>query len=183
MDYYYIVASLPRVGLGPEPPLTKEQFLRQCQGILSEKKIAEVESILEGRIECCESGYGCSLVSAEIQLRNAVARIRGSKSSADPRQYLREHSGFSSWVEKLATDAFGRGDPRERELALDHARWHIADELAGVDPFTFGHVLAFAVKLRIAIRWDRMDKKRGAEKVEEFIDDQTANEDRVANHK
>ena len=172
MDYYYIVASLPYIEFGHAPPLSEEQFLLQCQGMLSGRKMREVESILAGRIEECESGYGCHLVSAETQLRNAVARIRASKRGVDPRPFLREHARFYGWVEKLANDAFARDNPRERELALDHARWHIADELAGVKPFTFGRVLAFAVKLRIAIRWDRMDKQAGADRVEEFIDAQ-----------
>lgn len=175
MDYYYIVASLPPLELGHAPPLTKEEFLFQCQGVLSEQKQAEVESILDGTPERCESGYGCSLVNAETQLRNAVARTRASKTGVDARPYLREHSEFSNWVEKLANDAFTRENPRERELALDHARWHIADELAGVSPFSFGRVLAFAVKLRIALRWDSMDKDVGKRKVEDFIEAQAEN--------
>lgn len=177
MDYYYIVASLPHVELGSAPPLSKDAFLQQCQGVLSESKLAEVAAVLEGRIEECESGFGCDLVSSETQLRNAIARIRAQKQGADPRAYMREHSGFRGWIEKLATDAFARENPRERMLALDHARWRIADELAGIEQFSFGSVLAFAVKLRIATRWHELDKQRGSERIEEFIDAQTGEGD------
>ena len=171
MDYHYLVASLPHLEFGTAPLVAKDEFLRQCEGLLDESKLAEIAAVLDGRIEECESGYGCDLVSAETQLRNAVARIRASKTGVDPRAFLREHATFHSWVEKMATDSFTRENPRERELALDHARWQIADELAGVEPFTFGKVLAFAAKLRIATRWNEMDREAGVENVENFIMD------------
>lgn len=181
MDYYYIVASLPPIELGSAPPVSKEDFLIQCSGVLSEEEYLEVQGLLEGSLDQCSSASACSLVSAKTQLRNAVARIRGQKIGVDPRGQLREHPEFHGWIEKLATDAYTRENPRERELALDHARWHIADELAGVNPFTFGHVLAFAVKLRIATRWHEMDKQRGAERIEEFIDAQTEEGGKILN--
>jgi len=170
MDYYYIVASLPSIELGHAPPVSKDEFLLQCQGVLSEEKLREVDAILNDRIEECASGYGCDLVSAETQLRNAIARMRASKRNMDARPFIREHSNFYGWVEKLAGDAFTRENPRERELALDHARWHIAEELAGVEPFSFGRVLAFAVKVRIAERWAQMDEEAGKQNVEQFIE-------------
>lgn len=177
MDYYYIVASLPHIELGSAPPLGGDDFLRQCQGVLGEDKLAEIEAVLDGRIEECGSGYGCELVSAETQLRNAIARIRAQKEGVDPRGFMREHADFKGWIEKLATNAFTRDNPRERIMALDHARWRIADELAGIEHFSFGSVLAFAVKLRIAIRWHELDKQRGSERIEEFIDKETESGD------
>lgn len=176
MDYYYIVASLPHIEFGSVPPIGKEDFLRNCRGILTEDEVREVEAVLEGHIGECDSGFACELVSAEIQMRNAIAKIRAQKKGVDPRQYIREHSGYDGWIDKLVTDAFVRENPRERVLGLDHARWRIADELAGSEPFSFGRVLAFAVKLRIATRWHEMDKEQGAERVEQFIDAQTEGE-------
>ncbi len=173
MDYYYIVASLPHIEFGSVPPIGKEDFLRNCQGVLSEDEAREVEAVLEGDIGECASGFACELVSAETQMRNAIAKIRAQKKGVDPRQYIREHSGFNGWVDKMVTDAFVRDNPRERVLGLDHARWRIADELAGVEPFSFGRVLAFAVKLRISTRWHELDKEQGAKRVEDFIEERT----------
>ncbi len=169
MDCYYLVASLPYLEFGQAPPFDGNEFLQRCAGIIDDAKLQEVASVLNGRIGECESGFGCDLVSAETQLRNAVVRIRASKKGVDPRAFLREHSAFRSWVEKMVVDAFTRENPREREMALDHARWQIADELTGVESFTFGKILAFAAKLRILIRWSKMERDKGAESVEKFI--------------
>jgi hypothetical protein len=178
MDYYYIVASLPGIELGSAPPISKQDFLLNCRGVLSEEEYLEVEALLEDRYDQCSSGIACDIYSAETQLRNAIARIRAQKKGIDPRGHMREHAGFNAWIEKLVVDAFARENPRERLLGLDHARWHIADELAGVEPFSFGKVLAFAIKLRIATRWFELDKERGAERIEQFIDAQTEEGDK-----
>lgn len=167
MSYWYLVASLPTLRLGEKPPMDVAAFRAACAGHLSEEETAAVEAVLENREPV--AGAASNLWNGEIQLRDAVVRIRAKARGADAARYLRSHDGFSVSIEKMVTDAFTRPNPLEREMELDRARWLLADELALTDPFGFPGVLAFAAKVRLAERWSKMDEENGRKNVEELI--------------
>jgi hypothetical protein len=48
-------------------------------------------------------------------------------------------------------------------MALDHLRWQVLDELAGFNPFAAAAVLAYAVRLRLVERWNRLRATDGTE--------------------
>ncbi len=172
--HYYLVASLPPLVLGEAPPITPEEFLAQCEGPLGEGEWMEVRALLRG--ELCPNARSAGArawCSKEIQLRNAVARIRATRQHVDPRSFLREHEGFDAGIEKMATDAFARSNPLEVEQALDHGRWRMAEELSLVDPFGMARVMAYAVQLRLAQRWADLDTARGRARLEKGIENET----------
>ena len=172
--HYYLVASLPPLVLGEAPPITPEQFLAQCEGPLSEGEWMDVRAQLRGELcEHARSEGARAWYRKEVQLRNAVARIRATRQHVDPRSFLREHEGFDTGIEKMATDAFARSNPLEVEWALDHGRWRLAEELSLIDPFGVARVMAYAVQLRLAQRWADLDAARGRERMEKGIEDET----------
>lgn len=172
--HYYLVASLPPLVLGEAPPITPEQFLAQCEGPLSEGDRMEVRALLRGELcENARSKGARAWCNKEIQLRNAVARIRATRQHVDPRSFLREHEGFDAGIEKMATDAFARANPLEVEQALDHGRWRLAEELSLGDPFGMDRVMAYAVQLRLAQRWTDLDAQEGRRRLEQGIENET----------
>jgi hypothetical protein len=113
----------------------------------------------------------------ETQLRNAAVRHRAQKLGVDAKEYIQPHDGYSGTIEVLVTDAFTRSDPVELEQELDRARWQLAEELIGQDPFSFEKVLAYGIQLRIVERWNRMDVHTGKEKLEAVITANTEKEE------
>ena len=172
MSYWYLVASLPTLRLGEKPPMDAAAFRAACVSHLSDEEIAAVEAVLENREP--SAGAASNLWNSEVQLRDAVVRVRAKNRGTDAARFIRPHGGFSVSIEKMVTDAFTCPNPLEREMELDRARWTLADELALTDPFGFAGVLAFAAKVRLAERWAGLDEAAGQAKVEELIDQATA---------
>jgi len=170
--HWYLVASLPMLRLGEKPPMDVVAFRAACAGHLSEEETAAVDAVLENREP--PAGDASNLWNSEVQLRDAVVRVRAKNRGTDAARFIRSHDGFSVTIEKMVTDAFTRPNPLEREMELDRARWMLADELALTDPFGFPGVLAFAAKVRLAERWASMDEEKGKIKVEELIEESLA---------
>ncbi len=165
--HWYLVSSFPVLRLGEKPALGVEAFRAACAGHLSADETAAIESVLENREP--PPGLASKHWNAEVQLRDAVVRVRAKKRGTDAAPFLKSYEGFSVAIEKQVTDAFARPNPLEQELALDEARWALADEIALAEPFGFSGVLAFAIKVRMAERWAELDETIGQEKVEEFV--------------
>jgi hypothetical protein len=167
MSYWYLVASLPMLRLGEKPPMDATAFRAACTGHLLADELAAVEAVLENREPV--AGPASPLWNAEVQLRDAVVRVRAKNRGVDSSRFVRPHPEFRVAIEKRVTDAFTRPNPLEQELELDRVRWMLADELALTDPFGFPGVLAFAAKVRLAERWAKMDEETGRKNVEELI--------------
>lgn len=167
-DLWYLVSSLPYLRFGEKPPMSAETFRAACVGWLTDHELAQIDTMLENREP--PSGPASSLWNKEVQLRDAVVRVRAKNRGIDSSPFIKPHDGFSAAIEKMVTDAFTRPDPLEQQMELDRARWTLAEELAVFQPFSFLAVLAFAVKVRIAERWAGLDETVGKENVEQFIE-------------
>lgn len=167
--YPYLVASLPTLTLGEPPPQSPEDFLFHAQGVLAERHLQELQSILAGRTEACTSEFGQHWHNVSTQIRNTVARIRAGKLNVDAHRYTRTHSEYNVAVDEAVTDAMNKSHPLERMMALDRCRWRVLDELIAGETFSFAVVLAFAVKLGMMQRWAQLDDQVGMDRVETFI--------------
>ena len=170
MNHWYLVSSLPYLRFGEKPPMRREAFLAACAGWLSEEEIAVLRAVLENR-DPADGEIAQCWWNSEVQLRDAVVRVRAKNHNTDSARFIQSHKGFSVSIEKMVTDAFTRANPLEQEAELDRARWMLADELALTDPFGFAGILAFAAKVRLAERWAGLDEAAGQAKVEELIEE------------
>ncbi len=168
-NYWYLISSLPYLRFGEKPSMTAEAFRAACAGWLADDERVQVDAVLEGR-EPVLTGCAAAWWNGEVQLRDAVVRVRAKNRAADASPFIQPYDGFSATIEKAVTDAFTRPDPLEQEMELDRARWMLVDELAVTAPFSFAAILAFAVKVRISERWASMDDESGKVKVEELIE-------------
>ncbi len=174
MSHYYLVASLPVIKPGEPPPLRTEDFVRDCAGLLSDHELADLKAVLFGEAERGFDPFMERWYGAATQIGNAVARGRAGKLGIEARPYLRDAFNYSSIIDKMVVDALAHENPLEKEKALDRCRFAVVDELAGLNAFDFSKVLAFAVKLKIAERWQLLDAVKGQEEVEAIIARQTA---------
>ena len=168
MNHWYLVASLPYLRFGEKPPMNRDAFLAACAGWLTEADLAAVRAALDNR-DPADGGVAQCWWNGEVQLRDAVVRVRAKNCNTDAARFIQPHEGFNVSIEKMVTDAFTRANPLEQEAELERARWTLVEELALSEPFGFSAVLAFAVKLRIAERWASLDDEKGRKNVEELI--------------
>jgi hypothetical protein len=59
----------------------------------------------------------------------------------------------------------------DRELKLDHHKWHFLDEITFFNYFTIEKVLAFVLKLFIVERWMELDHEKGKEMFNQLLND------------
>jgi hypothetical protein len=177
MPYYSLVASLASLQIGDEPPFSTEEYIDNCAQWVTEGETSILKAVLLKEPIAAPGPLCTAWNNIETQLRNAVARHRGQKLNVDFKEYLQPHDDFSGTIEVLVTDAFTRNDPLELEEELDRARWNLAEELVGQDPFGFEKVLTYGIQLKIVERWSHMDVGVGKEKIEAVITANTEKEE------
>lgn len=177
MAYYSLVASLPNLEIGDEPPFSTEEYIGNCAQWVTERETEILQKVLLQDPDIAPCPLCKAWNDIETQIRNAVARHRGQKLGTDFKEHLQPHDGFSGQIEELVTDAFTRQDPLELEEELDRARWKLAENLVGQNPFGFKKVLAYGIQLKITERWNRMDVSIGKEKIEAVITANTNKEE------
>ncbi len=171
MKYWYLVSSLPGLRLGEKPLMGVDGFRTAFAEHLSDNEIAVVEDVLENREPKAGGTPAIRWWNDEVQLRDAIVRVRAKNLGTDATPFLKPHEGYSVTLIKQVADAFARSNPLEQELTLDEIRWAMADEIALTDPFGFPDVLSFAIKMRIATRWASMDEETGRIEIERLIED------------
>lgn len=62
-----------------------------------------------------------------------------------------------------------KGDVFEREVAVDHFRWNMAEEMVKGKDFQFDVVLAYLLKAGILLRWQEMQIEKGRAYLEEVV--------------
>ena len=157
------------LSLEGEAPFSFEAFRARCGDQLSARDRAGLDELAEPGTGDADHPFVRAWRGRDTQLRNVLAHARAARSRRDASRWLREETGFDATLERRASEAFARGDPQQRELALDRLRWEGLDELAGFDPFSGTAVLAYAMKLRLVERWAAMDEQAGAETAEALI--------------
>jgi len=177
MAYYSLVASLASLQIGDEPPFSTEEYINTCTQWVTEREEQILRKVLLAEPDIAPCDLCAAWNNIETQIRNSVARQRGQKLGVDAKEYLQPHGGFSGTIEELVTDAFTRTDPVELEQELDRARWQLAEELIGQEPFGFKKVLAYGIQLKIVERWNNMDVHTGKENLEAIITANTEKEE------
>ncbi|GAB7082241.1 hypothetical protein [Megalodesulfovibrio paquesii] len=162
--YYYLVSSLPTVSLrepGAVPPLGEDDFIGACLAHVSEELLMELQAVLEGALEEAHHPAVKAYAAFEAQLGNAVQRRRAALRQDDATLELREHPGWSVALEQAVEQAVNAPDPLAREMALDRAREQFLDELATASPFGDAFLVAYAGRLRLALRWAGWNAEEG----------------------
>ncbi len=167
MKYAYFAASLPSLVFSGPPSMTMERFLGLCRQHLAPADFEALDALLTDRPS--EARFVVEWRTRETQLRNAVARARAARLGVEARPWQKDHPGWDVALERAAMDAMGRATPLERELELDRVRWGVAEELARFRPFDLEAILVYALHLRIAERWDRMNADEGRRRLDELV--------------
>lgn len=170
MNRYYLVAGLPWLVLGEPPDISAAEFEERCRNHLPAADAEEAARLLRGDAAGLRSAFARAWSRRDAQLRNQAARLRAARRGVDVQTFLREQEGWDGWIVKGVEDAFALASPLDREVALDRMRWGFADDLARPEPFGLAAVLAYAVKLRLALRWAGLPDGAPGERLAQALD-------------
>jgi len=170
VDCTYIVTSLPYLDFTGPPSMSPAAFVDYCEGLLAPADHEALRRVVAGDLGAVQHPAMQRYAARETQLRNAVAKIRAARAGADAERALREHPGWDISVEEGAVQAMAMPDPLERERALDRIRWRMLDELALMPAFGVQAVYAYALKLRLLEKWQKLSDEHGTETVAQIIE-------------
>jgi len=160
VEYYiYLISSLPMLHFGGNLPFSLENFLGMCAGLIPERDLILLKTILDMDIYFYQEE---NLVlkkwrAFNIALNNELVKIRAGRKHIDPALYLRPDGYIGYELMHIAMAAHRSPAPIEGEKILDQARWHFLDELSLGHYFDLECLIIYLEKLRILKRWMRIN--------------------------
>lgn len=145
MPIDYIVASLQPLSFDGPAPYEWDRFLSMMpEGFRAPDAVAGTGSPRWRELE--------------TQLRNAMAAARGGE------KYVRRACGCELYWQNRVTAAFLEKNPLKRESLIDRVWWDAAGELTPVSsPLSEGALETYAIRLKIALKRNRIARKTGDE--------------------
>ena len=170
-EYYYLAASLPLLEFGMKMPVSYEYFLSCCEEQLS---VRDLEIIKRAKIVPTEDPEDPCPVLREWKkfdttLRNELSRYRASKKSKDAAVYTRGEGYLDPFLAIEAHWAINEESPLEAERFLDRFRWERIEEFEKEHYFDIDYLIAYALKLQILERWQRIDSEGGMQVLQDLV--------------
>lgn len=157
-SYYYLVASLPVLDFGSQPAVAYENFLENCQRLLTPTDFFTIEKTsLESDIEF--KGIHPFLktwVRFNRNLKNEIARWRAIRAGKDPATYTHGSNAQETFVTEIVSQAAKAKDPLAVQETLDRFKWQYLDELVRGQYFNLEFLLVYALRLQILERYRRL---------------------------
>jgi len=164
-----LLASLPFLVLGQDPPLSLESFQSSC-ALLSAEEQREVDLIIQGRYRDAGTDFGQAWRDLDLQIRNQVMLLRARMWNVSPAPVGAMSSLYSVLARNMVNDAFELDSPLEREWALDKGRWVLIQDLTRPeDPFGLDRVLSYGLRLQLVHRWAGIDSDRGRDTFDSLV--------------
>ncbi len=167
--FYYFVSSLPFLKFNAPPPISRIEFLRQCEAHLPEDLYQQLAGIdrVPRENACCEVEARWN--AWETFLRNVFVRLRAIRRDQHPDDDLRPNTDSFANLEKQVMEAFDGNNPAEERLALDRLRWQKLNDLEVGHQFDFEFLILYHIKLILLEKWADLDTERGRQELENVV--------------
>jgi hypothetical protein len=167
--YYYVVASLPTLAFGQAIPFSSDDFLADCQRMLSEKDFEILKKVTLDYDQPDDQSQSLTALSRiNSQLRNQWVRARAKALDKDASEYIRRDSGIDREVVEAVEQAYHVAHPFEADQYLNRYRWQKYDEIAQGHFFDLNCLIVYALKLQILERYQRMTQEKGKEIFDQY---------------
>lgn len=171
MNLEYFISSLPMLAYGQPSPITEKAFREACATGLDGKLASSVKVLLDSfdgakPKEDVSSPWVSAWLEKDFQIRSVVARRRAARLGLQGREFPAVVT--DTRIEPAVNAAFDEINPLRREEAIDRLRWQLADEMQGYQPISENVVLAYAVKLKLILRFQSLNPELGKTKFSEL---------------
>ncbi|MDD5680956.1 MAG: DUF2764 family protein [Candidatus Omnitrophica bacterium] len=156
--YIYLISSLPMLQFGMKIPFSYEKFLMMCRDLIPEHETALLEAIYRGDEHVYDDLFPAlkEWGRFDMALRNELVKIRAARKHIDPVKYLRLDGHDGPAISHIALNAHRIPSLTEAEKMLDQERWHALDEITAAHYFDIDVLIAYAYKLLILEKWERV---------------------------
>jgi len=158
--YTYLISSLPALTFGLKLPFSLKEFFEVCSRAIPEDDLAKIKQEVNSPAYKLKGLKNEALKRWHIfdfSLRNELARSRAARKKKDPLKYLRGDIYAQPDITHIAMSAYRNTNILEAEKSLDLERWRFLDELSIGHYFDITFLIVYALKLKILIRWDKIN--------------------------
>ena len=169
-EYYYLVASLPSLDFGIEPPISSDEFLNRCREQLSDTHLGIIErvTIEPASIKEYSGGILKKWQEFDTALRNELVKMRAVKKEKEASDYIRSEYFADLSLTHYAHIIYNQGSPLEAERTFDRIRWDKIEDLKLGHYFDIDFLVAYLLQLQILERWKRFSHYKGSQILEEL---------------
>ncbi|MFW5734567.1 MAG: hypothetical protein ACOCWR_05855 [Oceanidesulfovibrio sp.] len=179
MGYYYLLASMPLLAPGKAPPVTAEGFLAAAETALPPALLRLVREIMDHG-EVSGHPFLDAVRNIEAQIVNTQAERRAEQRKVDAGPGL-PYGHVNLYVVHGVNGAFLAENPLQRQRELTALRFAVLDDLLVGRPYGEDAVLAYALKLRLALRLSGIDPEEGREAFRDMAERAVENAVRTTN--
>lgn len=156
---------------GGKPPFSFERFIEMCRDHVPGEDLAQVKQCADDAfIQKAQSQPALAQWAVfETSLRNELVRIRAGRKKIDGSKYLRAEGSGDVAMYHRAMASHRILSPVESEKFLDGERWLRLEELSLGHFFDCDALIVYALKLRILLRWDIIDRADKQEALERIL--------------
>ena len=185
-NYEYIIASLP-VPSPDSQDLDPEALIGFIRSQCSPSDCAFIDSLLDSfdgkkldfayysRALGSKNRFLREFVLFDLQMRNVkveyLNKVLGRPEGLDimPVPGREEENGYSFEAAPAVMAVLEQSDILSRERGLDKLLWEKAEELTRMDLFDIDVILSFIAKLKITVRWNKLDPRTGREMFRKLV--------------
>ncbi|MBN2831528.1 MAG: DUF2764 family protein [Candidatus Omnitrophica bacterium] len=155
--YTYLISSLPLLSLGAKPPFSPDEFFEVCSRVIKNSDVEKIKDAVNNP-EYTLYPKGPQLLREwrifNLSLRSELAVLRAGRKKLDPSKYLSQGIYAPSSIVHAAMLSYRNQNILEAERSLDLERWRFLDEVSSGHHFDIEFLIAYALKLKILMRWD-----------------------------
>lgn len=169
MSADYVIAGLPSIPFDGPAPITPEALIELVHAQMGQDDADGIAALLKGG----DTNHPLTLAWRDLdtQFRNTIAAERARKLDADASKWTRMTTGVSVFWNERISAAFQEKDPLKREALIDRVRFDAAEELVPVGaPLSKGAVFAYAVRLLVAMKREKISIEAGNGVFDRFAD-------------
>ena len=149
-QYYYFAASLPLLEFDKDPPLTSEEYLNDCQRLLTQEDFEVLRSILADEEDIySEREVARKIAQFNRDFRNEVAWFRAERAKQDPADHLRGSRSGNLRLVELVNQAAKASHLLEGEKILARAQWREWGNFEVGRFFSLEYFIIYGLKLQL----------------------------------
>lgn len=162
-QYYYTRAALPTIRLGEKVPISGEKFLQFAGATVSPGDYRLLSRSRWGSDDPAGHSFADRILAWDKELRLELARARLAEPKCSLAELvLPESDGLDVLTEKVRT-ALTLDSPLAVEIYLNNLRWGFVEEMGVAHFFDLEAMMAYYLKLQIALRQEKFQKEVGLE--------------------
>jgi len=153
------------------PPFDFSRLIELCSDMVPQNDIDIIRLCQDdGYLDRSTSSQALAQWQAfEKGLRNELVMIRAARKKSDPQKYLRPGPDADPRLYHIAMASHRMPSFMESERFLDSQRWFMLDRIALGHYFDSSALIVYALKLRILLRWDVIERAPAQELLERTI--------------